>query len=149
MTERCSFLPFLSKVLNVTTQIEISLGIFIAFKVFRYLISSSRYNLCFFTCTLWEIPSLKMEYITSTLWRLWILFFKDFIYLFSERGEGRKRGRETSMCGCLSHAPYWGPGLKPRHVPWLGNQASDPLVCRPALNPLSNTSQGCFCLFVF
>ena len=24
------------------------------------------------------------------------------------------------MCGCLSRAPYWGPGLKPRHVPWLG-----------------------------
>ena len=24
------------------------------------------------------------------------------------------------MCGCLSSAPYWGPGLQPRHVPWLG-----------------------------
>ena len=24
------------------------------------------------------------------------------------------------MCGCLSHAPYWGPGPKPRHVPQLG-----------------------------
>ena len=24
------------------------------------------------------------------------------------------------MCGCLSHAPYWGPGLQPRHVPWAG-----------------------------
>ena len=24
------------------------------------------------------------------------------------------------MCGCLSHAPYPGPGLQPRHVPWLG-----------------------------
>ena len=24
------------------------------------------------------------------------------------------------MCGCLSHIPYWGPGLQPRHVPWLG-----------------------------
>ena len=23
------------------------------------------------------------------------------------------------MCGCLSHAPYWGPGPQPRHVPWL------------------------------
>ena len=23
------------------------------------------------------------------------------------------------MCGCLSHAPYWEPGLHPRHVPWL------------------------------
>ena len=24
------------------------------------------------------------------------------------------------MCGCLSHAPYGGPGLQPRHVPGLG-----------------------------
>ena len=24
------------------------------------------------------------------------------------------------MCGCLSSAPYWGPGPQPRHVPRLG-----------------------------
>ena len=30
---------------------------------------------------------------------------------------GRKRGRETSMCGCLSHTSHQGPGLQPRHVP--------------------------------
>ena len=24
------------------------------------------------------------------------------------------------MCGCLSGHPYWGPGLQPRHVFWLG-----------------------------
>ena len=24
------------------------------------------------------------------------------------------------MCGCLLLAPYWGPGLQPKHVPWLG-----------------------------
>ena len=24
------------------------------------------------------------------------------------------------MQGCLWHAPYWGPGPQPRHVPWLG-----------------------------
>ena len=28
------------------------------------------------------------------------------------------------MCGCLSHAPFWGLdlALQPRHVPWLGNE---------------------------
>ena len=47
-------------------------------------------------------------------------FYKRF-YLFLERGEGgRRRGREKSMCGCFSHAPYWKPDLQPRHVPWLG-----------------------------
>ena len=50
------------------------------------------------------------------------IFFscQDFIYLVLERGEGREKGRETSMCGCLSCGPYWGPGLQPRRVPWLG-----------------------------
>ena len=24
------------------------------------------------------------------------------------------------MYGCLSCVPHWGPGLQPRHVPWLG-----------------------------
>ena len=47
-------------------------------------------------------------------------FFKGFIYLFLETGEGREKGRETSICGCLSRAPYWGPGPQPKHVPWLG-----------------------------
>ena len=42
------------------------------------------------------------------------------IYLFIDTGEGRNWRRETSMCGCLLCAPYWGPGLQPRHVPWLG-----------------------------
>ena len=48
-----------------------------------------------------------------------LLFFKIF-YLFLERGEGKKKKRETSMCDCLPSAPYWGPGLQPRHVPRLG-----------------------------
>ena len=40
------------------------------------------------------------------------------ILLFLERGT--RRGRETSMCGCLSHTPSWGLGPQSRHVPWLG-----------------------------
>ena len=40
-----------------------------------------------------------------------------FIYFWREGKGGRKRGRDTSMCGCLSCAPYWRPGPQPRHVP--------------------------------
>ena len=43
-----------------------------------------------------------------------------YIFIFREGEGGRKRGREISMCGCLSSAPYWPPGLQPRHMPWLG-----------------------------
>ena len=51
-----------------------------------------------------------------------ILFFFLRFYLFIfERGKGgRKRGRETSMCGCFSCVPSWEPGLQPRHGLWLG-----------------------------
>ena len=38
-------------------------------------------------------------------------FKKSFTYLFLERGEGKERGRETSMCGCLSRVPYRGHDL--------------------------------------
>ena len=48
-------------------------------------------------------------------------FLKRFyLFIFRERKGGRKRGREPSICGCLLCVPYWGPGLQPRHVPWLG-----------------------------
>ena len=44
-------------------------------------------------------------------------FFKDFIYLFLERGREGERGKGMSMCGgLLSAIPHWGPGLQPRHV---------------------------------
>ena len=46
-------------------------------------------------------------------------FYKDLIYLFLERGEGReKEGEKTSMSiSCFSLDPQWGPGPQPRHMP--------------------------------
>ena len=50
-----------------------------------------------------------------------LLFLKRFyLFIFRERKGGRKRGRETSVCGCLLCTSYWGPGPQPRHVPWVG-----------------------------
>ena len=71
-------------------------------------------------------------------------FCKDFIYLFLERGKGgRKRGRETSMCGYLSRGPHWGPGLQPRHAPSLGIKPATLWFPTHMLNLLTYTSQGC------
>ena len=39
------------------------------------------------------------------------------IFIFREGKGERKRGRETSMCGCLLSVPYWGSGQQTRHVP--------------------------------
>ena len=50
----------------------------------------------------------KYTYISLT--NSVFIYFLNFIYLVLERGEERKRGRETTMCACLLHAPYWGPG---------------------------------------
>ena len=47
---------------------------------------------------------------------LFFNFFKDFIYLFLDRGEAWERGRETSMCGCLLNTPHQGPGPQPTCV---------------------------------
>ena len=51
-----------------------------------------------------------------------IFFLKILFILFLDKQERRKRRRETSMCGCLSHAPYWGPGCNPGLCPdWESN----------------------------
>ena len=68
----------------------------------------------------------------------WVFYFKDFIYLFLERREGREKERETSMCGC----PLLGTWPSTQAYALTGNQTGDPLVLRLALKPLSHTSQG-------
>ena len=38
---------------------------------------------------------------------VFVFFFKIlFIHFYREGKRRKKRGRETSMCGCLSHTPY-------------------------------------------
>ena len=46
-----------------------------------------------------------------------VYFISLIFYLFLNRGEGKEKERETAVCGCLSHAQHWGPGLQPRRVP--------------------------------
>ena len=59
-------------------------------------------------------------------WPFWLVwrgisswFFKNFIFIFSETGEGMEKERESSMRGCLLHGPSLGPCLEPRHMSWL------------------------------
>ena len=44
--------------------------------------------------------------------------------------------------------PLLGMWPATRHVPYTGNQTSNPLIHRPALNPLSHTSQGSMGFFL-
>ena len=77
--------------------------------------------------------------------------FKDFIYLFLERGKGWEKENKRNINVCL---PVIGPALgtwpATQACALTGNQTSDPLVRRPVLNPLSHTSQRkIFKLLVF
>ena len=72
-------------------------------------------------------------------------FFLRFYLFFRERGmEGDRKG-EKHLCkrcwlvaSCLLHTPDRGPGP----CALTGSHTCDLLVCWPALNPLSHTSQG-------
>ena len=65
-------------------------------------------------------------------------FFKDFIYLFLERREGREKERERNT-------NVWLPLMCPPLGTWpatqacalAGNQTGDPLLHRPVLSPLT------------
>ena len=53
------------------------------------------------------IPQLLIRDTVSTYCHFF--YCKDFIYLFLERGKGRRKtGRETSVYGCLSCIPPLG-----------------------------------------
>ena len=65
-----------------------------------------------------------------------------YLFIFRERGRKKEREGEKDQYVVASGTPptrdvACNPGVCPD-----GNQTSDALVCRPALNPLSHTSQG-------
>ena len=90
----------------------------------------------------------------SLPWALWpwvvlFCFVLKTLFIFREGKGGRKRGRETSMCGCLSRPPpLLGTWAITQACALTGNRTSNPLVRRLTLNPLSHTSQGWSCVFI-
>ena len=74
---------------------------------------------------------------------IFIYCFKDFIYLFIlEKVREGEREVEKHQCVVASCTPLLGIWPATQACALTGNQTSDPLVCRPVLNPLSHTSQG-------
>ena len=66
-------------------------------------------------------------------------FFKDFIYLFLERGERKEKEREWNINVWL---PLVCSPTGAQACALTGNGTGNTLVRRLALNPLSHTSQG-------
>ena len=54
----------------------------------------------------------------SFMERAAICFLNFLKLIFLEIGEGKKKGRETSI-SCLSHVPQLGPNPQSGHMPWL------------------------------
>ena len=54
---------------------------------------------------------------------IFYLFIRFYLFAFRESSrEGESEGEKhecvrDTVIGCLSHAPYWGSGPQPRHVP--------------------------------
>ena len=66
-------------------------------------------------------------------------------YLFLARGEKREKERKRNInvsVRLLFMHPLLETWLETQAYTLTGNQTGDPLVCRPALNPLSHTGQG-------
>ena len=62
-------------------------------------------------------------------------FFLKILFLKGGEGRETERERETSVCGCLSHIPYWGPG-HPTCAP-LGSSLKEGM-------PLPSSNQSIF-----
>ena len=86
-----------------------------------------------------DLPSL-FNLSSSKGIQSFLFSFKDVIYLFLEREEGRKKGREKHQWASRPSPTGTWPSTQAGALP--GNRTSDHLICRPALNPLSHTSQG-------
>ena len=71
----------------------------------------------------------------------WNFFKRFYLFIFRE-GKGR-REEEKHQCVVTSHVPPTGGWIWPttQACALTRNRTSDPLVRRPALNPLSHTSQ--------
>ena len=106
-----------------------------------------------FTARPWEscFKSIKLNFLISSE----ILFY--FIYLFPERGEGREKEREKGkgeregekhQCVVASCAPLMGTWPTTQACALTGNRTVNPFVCRPALHPLSHTSQSSSEIFI-
>ena len=65
--------------------------------------------------------------------------FKDFIYLFLDRGKWREKNVHVLL---LLACPPLGTWPATQACALTGNQSSDSLLRRLVLNPLSHTSQG-------
>ena len=72
-----------------------------------------------------------------------LLFLKRFLFIFRERGRRKKEGERNVNVWLPLECPLLGTWPATQACALTGIPTSNILVLRPALNPLSHTSQGC------
>ena len=87
-----------------------------------------------------QLKNVKWKVIMEIkLYINYAIIFKRFYLFILKKGEGgRKRWRETSICGCTCVATT-GDLVPNQACALTGNPTSDPSVHKPALNPLCHT----------
>ena len=81
--------------------------------------------------------------INGCYFKLLNFFLKISLYLFWDKGEGREKERERNINVRLPLMLHQlGTWPTTQACALTRNQTGDPLVHRPALNPLSHTSQS-------
>ena len=90
---------------------------YLTYKFFLFICTDDFLYSAFYT---WIFQILK-----GNVWKIILLFIinlpiscnfplkKIFIHFWRDGKVGRKRGKETSVCDCLSHTPNWAPGMCP------------------------------------
>ena len=105
-------------ILSQAQALPVSFGVAISFVTVMVYACPRLFSHVWSTTTLNNKLQIMLWLIERDHWRK----KKKRFYLFREieGKEGRKWGRETSMCGSLLCAPNFGLGPQPSHVPWLG-----------------------------
>ena len=91
--------------------------------------------------------SKSLKVIYCSYYAKLFLLFRDFVYLFLERGEGgREIERETSTVKNIAQLPLTRPQTRDwpstKACALIGNQTSNFSIYQMTLNQLSYTSQG-------
>ena len=120
--------PFPSQMLPAVKTLGVILGFALCFALHPSPLTNSH--------SVWKSNFISLFFLKVCL----------FIYLFLERGGERERNINVWLplvCPLLGDLAFNATQTWAR----TGNRTSDPLVCRPALNPLSYTSQAQLYLF--
>ena len=115
------------------------------FKWTNHYISYYVLKICFICAFLTKNTVVSLSFSANIESHNGICFFGFlFFWGFLERGEWRRRNIHVWL---PLGRPFLGTWPATQACALTGNRTGDSLVCRPALNPLSHTSQGSICNF--